>query len=185
MKHHAIKKAVVILLLSILIPCIYAQSYQTYAESAAFSNVRFQKNKIVFVTACFDTFSWNRAAENLIRDELEKNGIEVKVMTDYADASQYIYDETASLPELPLEAYADYSMAVFPSDIYTYTYGGGISQAGFIVTVISPNGNCRIELQTEADTNDMLSLNATKGPVLESMAKALVQEYLKYVKEGF
>ncbi len=184
MKNHAMKKAVVLLLLSVLTPCIFAQSYQTYAESSAFNNASFNKSGSIFITACFNTFSWNRSAENMVREELKKNGIEAKVMTDYADATPYFDEDVENFPDLPLEAACDYYMLIFPGDTYTFTYGGGISQMDFSILVNSGFGSCQIDLHTEADTNDMLSLAATKGPALESMAQAFVKEYLKYVKDG-
>ncbi len=164
---------------------LHAQSYSTYAESAKMRKEPISKASVIWILSDTTSFMWNRSIESSVKDQLTKKGIEVRLTTDLVDISQMEQEEFEQLGTMIRESDADYLLGLEMKDIYTFAIGEGIKSLDISATLFDFVTNTillRIELSTEADTNDFESLNATRSPALRSMSESLAQEFMKYVK---
>lgn len=176
----------VLLLLTLIVPAfVFAQTYTTYSASSNMKNQIYRKSDTVFIISSASNFIWNRVMEESLQSEFQKNGITVFLLTDYMDISEGEDVDAEEIHKLINKTKTKLLLEISISEIYTYTYGEGISKLESDVVMYSCSNFSavlRVGLSTEADTNDMLSFSATRKPAIESVAKCLVEEYLKYVK---
>jgi len=180
-----LRKAALVLLLSLVVPCVFAQNYTTYAESSNLNKQAINKSGTIWLLSLDGSFSWNRATERALQKAFEDKGFSVILTTDRIDISGMDNQSMELLKNELNKTIFRYILTIRPEEIYTYTYGKGISRmefAGEITDHFSGTNVMLFELSTEADSNDMLSLNASRGPALASMADAVVTEYMRYAR---
>lgn len=186
MKRNVIKMAALLLMLSLAVPCVFAQSYKTYVESSNPTKQEISKASAITIMSLADSYSMNRSIERALKVAFEKKGISVVLASDTYDITTSNDDTIEAFKKRLSEEIFRYLMIVEPIDMYTYTYGGGISNLSFYCKVMDTYNNNSVvlmmELSVEADNNDRLSYNASKEPALKSFAEVLVNEYIRYVR---
>lgn len=186
MKRIVIKMAALLLMLSLAVPCVFAQSYKTYVESSNPNKQEIRKTSTILIMSLADSFSMNRSTEKALKVAFEKKGISVVLASDTYDITTLNEETTESFLKRLSEEPFRYVMLVEPTDAYTYTYGGGISNLNYYCEILDSFDNNSIvlmmELSVEADKNDRLSYNASKEPALKSFSEVLVNEYMKYTR---
>ena len=183
MKNSALKTAVLILLLSLVAPCVFAQSYRTFVESSTLDNQIISKLGNIWIVSIGESYSWNRAIEKSLRTAFSNKEKKVVLTTDKIDISDLQESTIDKLGEIIRDDLSRYVLYVQMGDLYTFTYGEGIGRIEFVLRLQDRhNGQIVMmaETSTEADKNDMLSLNATREAALKSMAEAFVAEYISY-----
>ncbi len=179
------KKAATILLLLIGLSSsyVFAQSYQTYAESSNIKTQPFYKNDKIWIISTAESFSWNRALEKDLLDAFSEKGVRAYITSDEFDLGTI--EDISLILEQAIQTGCKFMLVVSPEELYTFSYGGGIQSLQSYARLQSLSTGSVVfivELSTEADTNDFMSLNASKGPAIKSMANTLVTEYLKYTR---
>jgi len=185
MKNRTAKMAICILLFVIFVSCASAQTYATYAESSNIGKVLIDKESAIWIISDSGNFMWNRTIETAIGERFKPKGIKTYLTTDYVDICDLKEEDFQKVLDLYLESKSDLMMTIEIGDLYTYTAGGGVKSMDIsvnLVDFVSERILLKMALSTEADNNDLKSLNETRRPVVESMADALVKEFLKYVK---
>ena len=185
MKNRTAKMAMCILLLVLFVSCASAQTYTTYAESSNIGKALIDKASVIWVISDSGNFMWNRTIETVIGEKLKLKGINTYLTTDYVDICDLKEEEFQKVLDLYLESKSDYMMTIEIEELYTYSAGGGVKSMDISVTLIdfvSERILLKMALSTEADNNDLKSLNETRRPVVESMADAFVKEFMRYVK---
>lgn len=186
MKRNVIRMAALLLMLSLAVPCVFAQSYKTYVESSNPNKQEISKSNAIMIMSLADSYSMNRSTEKALKVSFEKKGISVMLASDTYDITTSDEETIEAFKKRLSEESFRYMMLVEPTDMYTYTYGGGISSLNYYCEVMDLYYNnstvLMMELSVEADKNDRLSYNASKEPALKSFAEVLVNEYLKYAR---
>lgn len=185
MNNKTVRVIVFILMLSLIPPLVFAQSYKTYTESSLLDNQIINKHGTVWVISTSASFSWNRTTEKSIQSAFSTKGISTILTTNKVDISEADDESFKKLQSEMGKSFFRYTLIINPVDIYTFTYGEGISRIEFTAKIIDNYSGSEvmiIEMSTEADTNDMLSFNATKEPAIKSMAEALTTEYYNYAR---
>jgi len=180
-----IKKAVTVIVVLLLANFVFAQEYTTYAASSNIKSQGYRKTDPVWILSNANNFLWNRIVEESVKNEFEKRNIKVFLTTDQFDLLDTPEDEYETFYDAVLQLKATFILEIGIEDFYTYEYGGGISKfdtVGKLVNIATGITVLKIGLSTESDKNDMLSFNATRKPSIESMAKALVNEYMRYAR---
>lgn len=178
--------AALLLMLSLAVPCVFAQSYKTYVESSNPNKQEIRKASAITIMSIADSYSMNRSTERALKEAFEKKGISVVLASDTYDITTSNDDTVEAFIKRLSEETFRYLMIVKPIEIYTYTYGGGISSLNFYCEVMDTYNNNSVvlmmELSVEADKNDRLSYNASKEPALKNFAEVLVNEYMRYAR---
>ena len=181
-----VKLVFVSLLIVLIVPSfVFAQNYTTYAASSNLRNQIYKKTDTVFILSGTSSFIWNRTMEEALQTEFKSKGITAFLLTDYMDITESDDVDYEEIYKLLDKTKATLILEIILGDMYTYTLGEGIKQFDSNATVSTCNdfkAVLRIGLTTEADTNDTLSFATTRKPAIESAAKGLVAEYMKYVK---
>lgn len=123
--------------------------------------------------------------EESLQSEFKNKGITAFLLTDYMDITESEDVDYEEIYRVIDKTKATLILEISLGDMYTYTLGEGIKQFDSNATVSTYsnfNAVLKIGLTTEADTNDVLSFAASRKPAIESAAKGLVAEYMKYVK---
>ncbi len=182
----SIKKSFIVLVMfcCVLSGFAFAQEYTTYGASSNLAKQNYKKAQTLLLFSCSDNFLWNRVLEESLKEKFLAHGITTYLVSDYIDVTTESDFSSEDLIEIHTKTRVSLLMQINWDGVYTYEYGGGISK--FDTTVLVYNWDAKLLLKmglsTEADTNDMLSFNATRKPALESLAKAIADEYIKYVK---
>ncbi len=182
MKKRTAKKAIFIIMLAMLISSAYAQSYTTYVESSSIGRREIGKTPVIWIIADTSNFMWNRTIETAIRDKFKINEIKTFLTTDFMDICDLKENQLKEIVSLYVESKSDFMLTVEIDDLYTYSAGGGIKSLEITSNLIDfENGTTMLKmaLSTEADTNDLKSLNETRRPAIESMAESLTREFMK------
>ena len=185
MRNRTGRVSVFILMMLIVISEAYAQSYTTYAVSSNLNKKSISKASVIWIVSDTSSFMWNRSIETSVKEVFEEEGIDALITTDYLDICDIKEDEYQKLVDLYMDSKADLMMVLEVKDLYTYTVGEGIKSIDSTVTLldyVNQSILLKVELSTESNANDLMSLNATRGPAIESLVEALVKEYLRYVK---
>lgn len=185
MNKRTVRMAVCLIMFTMLMSCANAQSYTTYAQSSNLGKKMINKSSPIWIICDTTSFMWNRSIENSVMDSLSKKGINSQITTDYMDICSLGDDDYGKVLELIIDSGSDYMLALEMKEIFTYSIGGGITSMNITATLldlITGESAIIIELSTEADTNDYKSLNATRGPAVDSMAEALAKELSRYVR---
>lgn len=180
------KLVFVLILFVLIVPSfVFAQNYTTYAASSNLRNQIYKKSDTVFILSGTSSFIWNRIMEESLQSEFKDKGITAFLLTDYMDITESEIVDYEEIYRVIDKTKATLILEILLGDMYTYTLGDGIKQFDSNATV-STNKNfnavLKIGLTTESDTNDGLSFAASRKPAIESAAKGLVAEYMKYVK---
>ena len=185
MENRTARMAICIIMLVMLISHAYAQSYTTYAESSNLGKKPIEKTSIIWILSDTTSFMWNRTLESSVGEKLTKKGIKVFQTTDYIDVCDLEENDYPIIASLILESDSDFMLTLELKELYTYSIGGGVVSMDVIATLFdykTSNNLLKIELSTESDKNDYMSLNASRGPAVDSMADMLTKEFMKYVK---
>lgn len=180
-----IKKTIAVIIILLLASFVFAQSYTTYAASSNIKSQRYSTTDPIWIVSVTNNFLWNRIVEESLKNEFEKRNIRVFLTSDQFDYSEMSAEEYGTFYESILRSKATFFLEIGIEDFYTYEYGGGIKTfdtVGDLINITTGMTVLKIGLSTEADKNDRLSFNATRKPSIESMAQALVNEYLRYTK---
>lgn len=178
------KRLIIILLVLLSANLVFAQEYVSYSASSNIKSQNYKKTDSIWIISDSSSFLWNRYVEEAIRDEFKNKGVKVFINSDYLDIND-LDDDFESMYEEIFKSKATFMLIVSVTNMYTYEYGGGIKQFDTVGSLINLNdGNTafKVGIATEADTNDMLTYNASCKPSAQSMAKSLVAEYLRHVK---
>jgi len=182
----SLKKFFIVLVIfcCVLLNFTFAQEYTTYGASSNMAKQNYKKTQTLLIFSCSDNFLWNRVMEESLKEKFLEQGITTHLVTDYVDVITKTDFSSEDLHEIHTKTRVSFLMQINCDGAYTYEYGGGLAKIDTTVLVYNWDANLLLKmgLSTEADTNDMLSFNATRKPALESLAKAIVQEYMKYVK---
>ncbi len=180
------KFLIVLLLVVCVVPTfVFAQKYTTYTASSNLKKQLYKNSDTVLIVSNGGDFLWNRIMEETLQSEFIKKGVSVCLLTDYMDISDSEEIDSEEFFGVLLQTRAKFLLEVVIGDMYTYTVGDGISKFDSnaeLVTCSNYDVVLRIGLSTESDTNDALSFGASRKPAIESAAKGLVEEYMKYVK---
>ena len=180
-----IKKAVTVIVVLLVANFVFAQEYSTYAASSNINSQGYRKTDIVWILSNANNFLWNRIVEESVKNEFEKRNINVFLTTDQFDLVDAAENEYEAFYDAVLLSQATFILEIGIEDFNTFEYGGGIAKFDAIGNLVRLDADItalKIGLSTEADKNDMLSFNATRKPSIESMAKALVDEYIRYAR---
>lgn len=180
-----IKKAVTVIVVLLLANFVFAQEYTTYAASSNIKSQGYRKTDTVWILSNANNFLWNRIVEESVKNEFEKRNINVFLTTDQFDLVDAAENEYKAFYDAVLLSQATFILEIGIEDFNTYEYGGGVAKfdtVGNLVRLDADITALKIGLSTEADKNDMLSFNVTRKPSIESMAKALVDEYMRYAR---
>lgn len=179
------KRLAVILLVLISASMVFAQEYVSYSASSNIKSQTYKKTDSIWIISDSTNFLWNRYVEEAIRDEFKGKGVKVFINSDYLDINDFDDDNLDPMYDEIFKSNATFMLIVSVTNMYTYEYGGGIKQFDIVGSLINLNdGNTafKVGIATEADTNDMLTYNASCKPSAKSMAKSLVAEYMRHVK---
>ncbi len=181
-----VKLLLVLLLFVLIAPAfVFAQNYTTYAASSNLKNQVYKKTDTIFVFSNTNNFIWNRIMEESLQAEFKNKGITVFLLTDYMDITLSEDVDYEEILEAIAKTKAILLLEISIGDMYTFNVGKGISTVDIDAVVSSCSDFktvIKIGLTTEADKNDWLSFAETRQPAIESTAKGLVAEYMKYVK---
>lgn len=180
-----IKKAFTVIVVLFLTNFVFAQEYITYAASSNINSQGYRKTDTIFIMSNANNFLWNRIVEESLKNEFEKRNIKVFLTTDQLDFVDAAEEDYEAFYNVLFQTQATFILEIDIEDFNTYEYGGGVAKfdaVGNLVRFDSDITALKIGLSTEADKNDMLSFNATRKPSIESMAKALVNEYMRYAR---
>lgn len=183
MKNRTAKRTIYLIMLIMLMPCAFAQSYSTYVESSNIGKNVINKSSEIWIISDSGNFMWNRSIETAIGEKLK--GIKTYLTTDYVDICDLEEDEIQLIFDLFKESKADLMLVIEIGELYTYSTGGGVKSIDMSATLmdfVSGKTVLKMALSTESDTNDFKSLNETRKPVVESMSDSLAKEFMKYVK---
>lgn len=185
MNKRTVRMIVSLIVSTLLMSCANAQSYTTYAQSSNLGKKTIDKSSSVWIICDTTSFMWNRTIESSVLDNLSKKGINSQITTDFMDICSLGDDDYGKVMGLIIDSGCNYMLALEIKDVFTYSVGGGITSMNITATLlnlITGENAIIIELSTEADTNDYKSLNATRGPAVDSMAEMLAKEFMRYVR---
>ena len=184
MRNRFAKGITIIIMLTVLASCAFAQSYTTFAESSNLGGKPIPAKSVLWILSDLNSFMWNRTIETSIKEQFDKKGIKTILTTDYIDICELQEGEFPKVLDLFYESKADFMLTINLENMGTYLTDGiknfttKVSMYNYATMEIP----LKVEMYTESDKNDYLSLNATRKPAISSMAEALVNEYIKYVK---
>lgn len=180
-----IKKIVTVIVVLLVTNFVFAQEYTTYAASSNINSQGYRKTDPVWILSNTNNFLWNRIVEESVKNEFEKRNINVFLTTDQFDLIDAAENEYQAFYNVVLESQATFILEIGIENLNTYEHGGGVAWFDAVGDLVRIDANItalKIGLSTEADKNDKLSFNATRKPSIESMAKALVDEYMRYAR---
>ena len=185
MRDRTAKVTTTLIMLTLLLSCAYAQTYTTFAESSGLGGKTIPRTSALLVLSDLNNFMWNRTIETSVREQFDKKGIKTILTSDYIDLCEIAEEGYQKVLDLYLDTKADFMLVVTIENLNTYASTDGIKNFTTKVSLLNyltSEMPFKAEMYTESDRNDLLPLNSTRKPAIESMAEALVQEYLKYVK---
>ena len=162
-----------------------------YATKAPAKYTLSKDFKVLVFIIGFD-YQWENTLESAIQVALKKQGIKSEIVSDYI-----MMDYSLPLEDMLEEAYdrmTDLGLSMFEGQITgyteelsTYEYGGGVAEltATFLIaSLLYTDGFLTtIEISTEAKTNNLESLRATRVDACESMAEKLVERYVSLITD--
>ena len=125
-------------------------------------------------------YQFQRPFELGLKEEFEKKGLKVEVLSDY-----YITDDNFISTILSFDP--DYYLeVVVEGSVYTYEYGGGISDIGFEVLVYGMKPYhfdeiMKISTSLDGTKNNKEGLNSSMETISKISSKEIVEEFCKYL----
>ena len=125
-------------------------------------------------------YKFQRPFELGLKEEFEKKGLKVEVMSDYNYTDDNFYNVLFSLnPDYLLEVYVE------DGSVYTYEYGGGISDISFEIMVYTSepffDEYMKIITSLDGTKNNMEGLNSSMETISKVSSKEIVEEFCKYL----
>lgn len=154
-------------------------SYSTHTYSSKYGKEPISKEGTIVVYVNLKDYGFQRPFEQELKNQLEKEGFKVEMMSDYNYTSNNFFDVLYSLnPKYFME------VSFVSGSLYTYEHGGGISSISFDVNVYDEETIeviMKMSSSVSGKHNNLEGYVSTEQSVSKLLSRDIVQEFCKYL----